>query len=1425
MCKRLLLLFVFPVLLFSKEVLTVAIDYEYSPVTYKSFEGKPEGLFVDFWRLWGKKSGYEIEFKFYDWDSSVEAVKNGEVIFHSGLTPDKDWMVGSNKFYELKTSFYKLKDKELSKKVRIGTIDSFFMELAKEKYPNSEIIKYKDYLPLIKAILNGDIDLIIDDEIAVDVFLLQKGVKSKFEVIDDNSFYSDINVITNQKNQKYIDIFNKYLKKISIEEFASVEDDILGENIGYFNHKIIKKNSFFTKKEQEWLDKKETIRYVYDSDWAPFEWSNEINQHTGIVADILELIKSKTGINFEPVYTKKWADAVELAKNNKVDMYSAVLETKDRKKYMNYTNKYIYSYSGVLIANAKNKEKYINLSKDLKNKKIGITKGNALGSYMKEKYPNLSYVEVDSTQDGFEKVKNKTIDIFCVNSATAHYYINKKGYTNTHIAGNLDIQFGLKIAISKNKPLEVIAILNKVINVIEKKEIASIYNKWANNNDTIFLNKKEKEYLQSQKPIRYVYDPNREPFEYKNDLGKHSGITAEILNLISKKSSLKFEAIETSSWKESTKLIKDKTADMFSFVIENKIRNEYLDFTKKTLFKVPVVFVTHIDDNNIYEHAKFDLKNKKIGIVKGRAIYKKLLKRFPDFHFIELSSANEGFEKVDRGDIDMFAVNKSTAKYYIKIKGFSNTKIATSIDMFFEFKIALQKSLPAEVLSIINRSLDSISEKDINEIYNKFINIKVDHKTNWKLLIQIGIVILLIFLFILYNNKKLKSMVKKKTKEMAILLDEFDENVIASKTDLTGKITYVSKAFCEACEYSEDELIGKPHSIIRHPDMPKEAFAQLWKTIKSGETWRGEVKNLKKNGGFYWVDATIFPEFDTKGVVSGYSAIRHDITAQKEVEDLTANLELKINERTKELDEERNFIGSIISSSQDALIVIDRLSIVTTWNDSAVKIFGYTKKEMIGNSIEKIIPHKFRELHHVGVDRVSSNGKQNLLGKGAIEIEALHKNGNIIPIDLALNTFTLNGKIFFSANIRDISERKELTDKLENEKQFIQTLLNSQEQIIITTDGKSLLTANETFFDFFEVESVEAFIKTYNSNCICETFNIDAPNGYLQATIGKQRWIDYILSCSFSKIHKAMITKGDVNYIFSVTVAKLPGDKGIKSAVFTDITDMENAKLEIEAIHKHTRESIEYASLIQGALIPDNRIFRNYFQDYFAIWHPKDTIGGDIYLFEELRDDDECLLMVIDCTGHGVPGAFVTMLVKAIERQIVAKIKHSDEIVSPANLLSVFNRNMKQLLKQEDVSSISNAGFDGGIIYYNKKDKIIKYAGAETPLFYVDGDELKVIKGDRYSVGYKKCAIDYKYKDHIIDIKEGMQFYLTTDGYLDQNGGEKSFPFGKKRFQSIIKEYHLEQMADQQEVFLYTLDEYQGDEETNDDVTLIGFKI
>lgn len=119
-----------------------------------------------------------------------------------------------------------------------------------------------------------------------------------------------------------------------------------------------------------------------------------------------------------------------------------------------------------------------------------------------------------------------------------------------------------------------------------------------------------------------------------------------------------------------------------------------------------------------------------------------------------------------------------------------------------------------------------------------------------------------------------------------------DENVITSQTDLGGKITYVSKAFCKISGYEKEELLGQYHRIIRHPDMPESVFKELWERISHGGTWHGEIKNRTKTGGYYWVDTTISPNFDINGHIFGYTAIRQNITDKKRIEEISITDEL-----------------------------------------------------------------------------------------------------------------------------------------------------------------------------------------------------------------------------------------------------------------------------------------------------------------------------------------------------------------------------------------------------------------------------------------------------------------------------------------------------------------------------------------------------
>jgi serine phosphatase RsbU (regulator of sigma subunit) len=218
------------------------------------------------------------------------------------------------------------------------------------------------------------------------------------------------------------------------------------------------------------------------------------------------------------------------------------------------------------------------------------------------------------------------------------------------------------------------------------------------------------------------------------------------------------------------------------------------------------------------------------------------------------------------------------------------------------------------------------------------------------------------------------------------------------------------------------------------------------------------------------------------------------------------------------------------------------------------------------------------------------------------------------------------------------------------------------------------------------------------------------------------------------------------------------------------------------------------------------------------------VVGGDIYTLTPLRDK-EWLLMVIDCTGHGVPGAFVSMLVKAIERQVIANLSFTQAEVNPADILAQFNVTIKNLLNQHSKDSVSDAGFDGAVIYYHQEKQKLLFSGANTPLFVMRQGELEMIKGNRQGIGYKHSDSHYVYTTHDIQVTPHMRCYVSTDGYLDQNGGEQDFPLGKTRFMNaLLASQHLS-MAEQEAYLMTTLANYQGNAMRNDDISMVGFSL
>ena len=256
---------------------------------------------------------------------------------------------------------------------------------------------------------------------------------------------------------------------------------------------------------------------------------------------------------------------------------------------------------------------------------------------------------------------------------------------------------------------------------------------------------------------------------------------------------------------------------------------------------------------------------------------------------------------------------------------------------------------------------------------------------------------------------------------------------------------------------------------------------------------------------------------------------------------------------------------------------------------------------------------------------------------------------------------------------------------------------------------------------------------------------------------------------------------------------------------------------ELDLANKKILESIRYAEKIQQSLLP-NTVEMSRHLDNFIIWQPRDIVGGDIFMFERLANG--YLVAVMDCTGHGVPGAFVTMIVGSTCKTLLKENDPAD----PAGLLRALNIVVKNSLNQGEPDSLSSDdGLDAGICFVNTEKQTLTFAGAKTPLWYIAGSEIHEIRGDKQSLGYIRSDPDFRFTNHRISLEPGAVYYLGTDGVTDQIGGERRLPFGKRRlFEILLRNWQLP-LSRQRELLLTAFIEYQDDEERRDDVSFVGF--
>ena len=264
---------------------------------------------------------------------------------------------------------------------------------------------------------------------------------------------------------------------------------------------------------------------------------------------------------------------------------------------------------------------------------------------------------------------------------------------------------------------------------------------------------------------------------------------------------------------------------------------------------------------------------------------------------------------------------------------------------------------------------------------------------------------------------------------------------------------------------------------------------------------------------------------------------------------------------------------------------------------------------------------------------------------------------------------------------------------------------------------------------------------------------------------------------------------------------------------------IEKQKEEIEEQKKHIMDSIYYARRIQNAILPSVQAIDCHLKDYFILYLPKDIVSGDFYWMHST--DGLCMISAVDCTGHGVPGAFMS-IVGFNQLNNAVNVRKAR---SAGSILDELNAGVINTLNESNTESSIKDGMDIALCVFNLREKTLEFAGANNPMILIRNDEVKLIKGDRFPIGVYEGSVPKPFTNNKIDIEKDDCIYLFSDGYPDQFGGPDNKKFMLRRFQEMLGEIHKMPMPQQREVLIQRLNEWKGNNEQIDDILVIGIRV
>ncbi|MBF0369386.1 MAG: transporter substrate-binding domain-containing protein [Magnetococcales bacterium] len=1142
--------------------------------------------------------------------------------------------------------------------------------------------------------------------------------------------------------------------------------------------------------EKRWIATNPTIRTIALTDWPPVDYQDANGEHTGIASDILKLVASRVGLKVEPQFGP-WGEMLGKLKQGQLDLAPEIYHTEERALALAYSRPFLPLYNAI-FTDPENSN--IKTMADLTGKSVAVEKGYAMEGILKSDYPGIHSLVVESTLEALKMVSIGKAEAYVGSQYVAAYLIDQNllpGVKAVALIG--DKPQLLHMAVPKDRAI-LRDILDKALGSISEEEKRTIIGRYLSLSGIssgsglgriVSLTESEKRWIEQHRVKVGVEE--WAPVVFTKEDGRVGGLAGAYLDLLSERTGLKLEIV-SDAWQTLLTGLQEKNIDLLPATYYTDERATYGLYSKPYFFIREFIYVKEGSPITAMD----DLAKGRIAVVKGYGTIPKLKEKYPQAVIVETQNLMDSISKVLNGEVDAMMEVQMAVEQAIKTNAIIGLKAIIQTEFAASSIHLFSRDDEPLLQSILQKGLDTITEEEEQAIQGKWINI-VDSER---------------------DKVRLTSSEKQWLSEHHLVRLGIDNSWPPIEfVDEKGAYAGVSSGYVEALErrlnvamepvtaLSWVQVIEKVKqgkldllpAIVRTPE--RETFLNFTQPYVSFP-----MGIVNRKGG-----ALIGGLDDLQGKRVG--VVKGNVAVEWLTDDYPA---IQLVEKTDVAQLLQDLDAGTIDAVVDSLGVIsyemERLGL-SQLQIAAPTSYDYALSMGVRKDWPELVPILDKALASLDTSEKKAIKNTWMAHQIKLGLDIRTILFYAVPAVVVSLTIILIIVIWNRRMRREISHRQELEIELTK---LSRTVEQSPLSIVITDRDANIEFVNPQFSKVSGYSQEEAI----GSN----------PRILKSGEMDSHLYQDLWQTLSKGKTWKGEFLnkrKSGELYWEATTISPLRDRDGNIShfvANKEDITQRKMADDRLKDALAIISSSIQYASRIQRSIMPPTEVINTVLPQHCLIWEPRDVVGGDMYWYRPWFNGS--VIILGDCTGHGVPGAFMTLIANGALDQAILEVAPGDT----GTLIQRMHQLIQLALGQDKELGDSDDGLELGVCFINKRRKKMVYSGARFSLFIVDEGGVQEIKGDKSGIGYRGIDRDFDFTAHTLAFGADKRYYMTSDGIIDQIGGEKKRSFGKRRFMRLLETLRDRPMDQQEGPILQALIDYQGDSKRRDDVSLIGFE-